>query len=625
MVHRQHRAVTGAVNAIAATDVPTIPIASAAEAVAPVQAAPPTPGGRGPVRGQARDGVRGGGGLFRLGWPLLWVALALLLLVPTLCFLALAFSPALFAQGPEYLTLHTFTVALAGQTVLSLLNTLVVGIVTATLAVAAALGFAWLTQRTDFGLSGVWQLLIWALLLMPSYFSTLGWQSVLVRGGILTQLGLNVTPLHDVFFGPVGIVWVLMTKGLPFAYLAVSAGMAGLGREFEDAARVHGASQWDALRIAATILSPAIWSALAIVFAETISDFGVASTLAAGSHFALATFTLYRAISTVPIRFPVASVIAWFLVGAVAVALIIQNRVLRGRSFAVLSGRTRPITPHPLTRRGRWIAWVVVVVFFTLALGVPLFGAVAASFLSGIGGSVTRSALTLDNYRRALTSKDLIAPMLLSMRLAAIVATLAVAVGACIGWVVAQRRVGAAARALELFLVAAVALPGIVLGAGYIFAYNLPIFNALGFSLYGTVTLLAMAYLAASLPSTSRLLSGPFAQIGRSLTDAARVHGASETEAIRAAIIPLVARSLLWAWLLGFTHVMLELPISQILKPPGQVPLAAAIVRHLDTTDYTTGAAMLGVAALGLLAVIATALVLFRLCAPKGWQRVRAR
>ena len=561
----------------------------------------------------------------RLFWPLLWLVLTLLLLVPTVCFLVLAVSPRLFEQGTAWLTVDNFAEAFQGTAVRSLVNTLVVGVVTAVAALVIALGLAWLTQRTDFGRAGLWTILIWSLLLMPSYFSTLGWQSMLTRNGILAQFGVNVAPIRDLFFGPIGIVWVLTTKGIPFAYLAIAAGMAGLGREFEDAARVHGARPWEALRIALTILSPACWSALAIVFAEAISDFGVASTLAAGSHFPLATFTLYRAINSIPIRFPLASVIGWFLISAVAVALFLQNRALRGRSFAVLSGRTRPITPLRLTTGGRVVAWAAVTVFFTLALGVPLFGAVVASFLKGLGGNVTRGALTLENYHRALTSHDLLAPMFLSMKLAAITATLAVIVGMCIAQVVAQRRVGIAGRVLDLFIVGAVALPGIVLAAGYIFAYNLPIFNRLGINIYGTVVLLGMALLAAALPSTSRLLVGPFAQLQRSLTDAARVHGASEVEALRSTVFPLVARSLLWAWLLAFTHVMLELPIAQMLKPPGEPPLAAAILRHLDTSDYTTGAAMLGVASLGLLTVIGVALGLFRLLAPAGWQRIKPR
>ncbi len=581
-----------------------------------------------PARHAAGAAIRGRLGAIRplrLFWPLLWLVLTLLLLVPTVCFLVLAVSPRLFEQGDAWLTLGNFTEALQGTAVRALINTLVVGVTTAGAALVIALGLAWLTQRTDFGRAGLWTILTWSLLLMPSYFSTLGWQSMLTRNGILAQLGVNVAPIRDIFFGPVGIVWVLTTKGIPFAYLAISAGMAGLGREFEDAARVHGARPWEALRIALTILSPACWSALAIVFAEAISDFGVASTLAAGSHFPLATFTLYRAINSTPIRFPLASVIGWFLIGTVAVALFLQNRALRGRSFAVLSGRTRPITPLTLSARGRIAAWAAMTIFFTLALGVPLFGAVVASFLKGLGGNVTRGALTLDNYHRALTSHDLLAPMFLSMKLAAITATLAVIVGMCIAQVVAQRRVGIAGRVLDLFIVGAVALPGIVLAAGYIFAYNLPIFSRLGINIYGTVFLLGMAFLAAALPSTSRLLVGPFAQLQRSLTDAARVHGASEIEALRSTVVPLISRSLLWAWLLAFTHIMLELPIAQMLKPPGEPPLAAAILRHLDTSDYTTGAAMLGVASLGLLTVIGIALGLFRFLAPPGWQRIKAR
>jgi len=506
-----------------------------------------------------------------------------------------------------------------------LVNSLVVGIATALAALVIALGLAWLTQRTDFGGRGVWMILIWALLMMPSYFSTLGWQSLLVRNGILSQFGINVAPVRDTFFGPVGIIWVLTTKGIPFAYLAVSAGLAGLGREFEDAARVHGASQWQSLRIAMTILSPALWSALAIVFAEAISDFGVASTLAAGSHFPLATFTLYRAINSIPIRFPIASAIGWFLIGGAALALIVQNRALKGRSFAVLSGRTRPSIPHHLTRRGRAVAFALVTLFFVLALGVTLFGAVIASFLSGLGGSITRSGLTLENYRLALTSPELLRPMLLSARLAAITATLAVFVGGCIGRVIAQRRVGVAGRVLDLLLLGAVALPSVVLAAGYIFAYNLPFWGSIGIHVYGTLFLLAMAYLAAALPGTTRLVMGPLAQIQRSLTDAARVHGATEAGAVRSMIVPLMARSLLWAWLLAFTHIMLELPISEILNPPGETPLAVGIIRHLDHTDYTTGAAMLAIAVAAMLIVIGLSLGAFRLFAPPGWQRVRSR
>lgn len=551
--------------------------------------------------------------------PALWIALALLLPIPAACFLLLAFSPAAFAQGPAWFTLQSFADALSGPALRGLLNSLAVGVAASAIALCCALGLAWLLHRTTLRARSLWILLIWALLLAPSYLSAIGWEVLLQRNGMLTQLGIDVTPLRQIIFGPLGVVWVLAAKGVPFAYLAVAAALLGLGREFEDAARVHGGGRWSAIRLSTTILLPALWSAIAIVFAESISDFGVASTLAAGAHFPLATYTLYLAIASMPIRFPVASAVSWFLVAGAGLALLAQYRALRGRSFAVLGGRARPRTPQPLGWGGQAAALAAVALFFALSLGVPIVGAVSTSLLADTGTGTALGGVTLSNYHRAITDANLLQPLLLSAQLAALTATGAVICALFLARLLADRRRGRAGRILDLLLLGAVALPSIVLAAGYIFAYNLPIFSQLGIRLYGTLPLLGMAYLAAALPSTTRLLVGPLAQLQSSLLNAARVHGAGEAYALASTVVPLLARSLLWAWLLTFSGTLLELPISQILYPPGQEPLAIGIIKHLENYDYAGGTAMLIVAALGLLAVIGLALGLFRLLTPRGW------
>ena len=151
--------------------------------------------------------------------------------------------------------------------------------------------------------------------------------------------------------GPFGVVLLLGLRCVPFTYLAITAALAGLGQEFEDAARVHGAAALQAIRLVAPILAPAIRSALAIGFAESVSDFGVASTLAYSSHFPLATYQLYAAINGFPPSFPAAAAMGWLLVASVAVPLALQARALRGRSYAVLSGRTRQAVRRELRRR----------------------------------------------------------------------------------------------------------------------------------------------------------------------------------------------------------------------------------------------------------------------------------
>jgi len=583
------------------------------------------------ITAKPADALPGGVGHFLMGlaaplvWPTLWVSFGLLLLVPTVAFLLLAFSPAAFDQGNAWLTIDSFVEALKGPTLRGLLNSLVVGVATSALALAFGTALAWFMQRTTLFGKGLWTILIWALMLSPSYLAAVGWENLVEPSGVLSQFGIDATGIHDIIFGPIGVTWVLATRGVPFAYLAMAAGLLGIGRELEDAARVHGAARWESLRITLTVLMPAMWSAVAIVFAESISDFGVASTLAANAHFPVATYTLYMAIDSMPIQFPVASAVGWFLVASAGLALFVQNRALKGRSFAVLSGRTRPAAPQHLTATEQAVALFAVVVFFGAALGVPIVGAITASLLKDFGAHFTIANLTLDNYRRALTSEDLIGPMVLSARLATIVATLAVILGAFIGQLLSRRQVGFWARSLDLLLLGAVALPSTVLAAGYIFAYNLPILGTLGITLYGTLFLMGMAYLAAALPGTSRLLIGPLAQMQRSLVDAARVHGASEGYAVLTTVVPLMARSLIWAWLLTFSGTFLELPISQILFPPGQEPLAVGIIKHLQNYDFAGGSAMMILAVLGIIVVVGILLGGFRLFGPTGWQRMKTR
>jgi iron(III) transport system permease protein len=565
-------------------------------------------------------------GLFRSALtPTLWVALALLLVVPTVCFLVLAISPAVFSQGNAWLTLDSFRTALQGRTLRGLVNSFTIGITAAVCASVIAATLAWLVHRTTLRGRAVWGTLIWALLLTPSYLAALGWEALLARNGLLAGLGFDIAPLRQMFFGPAGIVWLLTVKGTPFAFLALSAGLIGLGREYEDAARVHGAHAGKSLAIAFAILQPAVWTALAIVFAESISDFGIASTVAAGANFPIATYALYRSVSAFPIQFPVASAISWFLLAGAGIAILAQNFALRGRSFATISGRTRPTPRITLSPIQQVVATAGVGLFFLAALGVPILGAISASLLKDSARSISLHAFTLDNYRRALSSPELIGPFLYSARIATVVASLTVLLAIFVGRVLASRRHGAGARLLDLLIIGAVALPGIVLAAGYIFAYNLPVFSQIGVNIYGTVILLAMAYLASSLPTTSRLLVGPQAQLQRSLSDAARVHGAGAPRALTTTILPLLAPALVWAWLLSFVHILLELPISQLLYPPGHPPFAVGVTKKLETYDFSGGSAITVIASLSILLIVAAVLVAYRLISPRGWRQLRPR
>jgi iron(III) transport system permease protein len=263
--------------------------------------------------------------------------------------------------------------------------------------------------------------------------------------------------------------------------------------------------------------------------------------------------------------------------------------------------------------------------FFVLSGGVPAFGAVSASLLADYGGSFR---LTLVNYRALFAQSPLggaagglIGPLERSLGYAVITATITVILGFIAARLLAKRRTKATG-ALDFLLLASVALPGVVFGAGYIFAYNLPVMSRLGINLYQSVTLLVIAYSASSLPTNARVLVGAVSQLQPSLKDAARAHGAGAITAWARGVLPAVSRPIVMAWLYTFSGVFLELPLSQLLYAPGSPPAAIAIEDNLSNYHFGVGMAQSVLAVAIAFAAVSLVLGGYRLLAPAGWRRI---
>jgi iron(III) transport system permease protein len=550
--------------------------------------------------------------------PIFWLILCLIILLPCLAFLVLAISPRLFDQGPQWFTLTYLHQSLTGSTAVAIVNSLWVSATAAAMGVLLGFPVAWLAARTTMPgrrwVTGG----MWLALLLPSWLPATGWERLVQQDGVMYRLGLDWPWVTHLIMGPFGVVLLLGLRCVPFSYLAISAALGGLGQEFEDAGRVHGANRWQALRLIIPILAPALMSALAIGFAESISDFGVAATLAYNSNFTLATYALYAAIGNFPPSFPLAAGMSWLLVLAVSVPLFLQARALRGRSYAILSGRTRQAVRRRLSRWEAIGATSFLGLFFLVMLGIPALGAVMGSLLGDYGSSFS---LTWSNYSALFQQSGLLGPLERSMVYGVITATVTVILGFIAARMLSQRRT-AATGAMDYLLLASVALPGVVFGAGYIFAFNLPIMSTLHIDLYQTVQLLVIAYIASSLPTNARVLVGSVSQLQASLRDAARTHGAGAVVAWARGVLPVVSRPLVMAWLYTFCGVFLELPLSQLLYAPGSPPAAISIEDNLSNYHYGVGMAQAVLASAIAFAVVGIVLGAYRLFAPSGWRRI---
>ncbi|GCE21848.1 ABC transporter permease [Dictyobacter kobayashii] len=349
-----------------------------------------------------------------------------------------------------------------------------------------------------------------------------------------------------------------------------------------------------------------------IAFAEAISDFGTAATIAQNSNVTLITYQIYSAINTSPVDFSLAAALSLLLFIAIALAMLIQSSVLRTRSFQVISGKSRPARTLELGA-WKWPATIFCLLIFIVALVIPLSMCLLLSLLHAFGQGLVPGNWTLDNYRTVLTrSSDDLDALTRTTWLALGNATITSLIGFPLAFVMRYTRLPGR-KLLGMVTLLTIAVPGLVLACGYIFAWNAPYLEYVGIGgvdgiqFYGTVWILLAAYMGGSLPYATRLSMGALEQVGQTMLEAARVQGAGLFPLLTRIVAPLLRASLVSTWLLVFTGTMFELATSELLYPPGQPTMPVQIVALFSNFQMGPGMALamlnVGVVTLALLVI----------------------
>lgn len=496
--------------------------------------------------------------LLAAGYPLLR-----LLLVPA--FPALA--PAQMATG-----------AGAGLSMTAICNSARIGVEVGIAALVPGFGFAYLLERHDGRgvrlLSGC----LWLLLLMPSYLLSSGWQS------LVSTPPFAAGPLYGLVFSEAGIVTLLMLKGLPFACFAARLAWAAAGGEIAAALRIHVRSRWRRAAILARLMAPAAGAVFAVMFIEGIADFGIAATLGAHLRLPLVIYGIYAALARTPIDFGRAASLSLVLI-VLAAAAVLLHQWLHARG-ATANGRARPAPRLRPSRMGAAIGTIgtglLVAVAFVAPGAALTVRAVASIGASHLSASEWASVLYAACYAfSGATVATMLAVFLIGSGV---------------------RRHQAATRAVDIIMLGSMAVPGIVLGAAYVVAFNgwLP--------LYGTPLLLLLGLVTTHLPMLTRFLQGPLQGAHADLADAASVHGLQRLRRIELVHAPLLLRPLLWGWSLAFAAIFFELPLSSLLYPIGRAPVGVQLLM-LDETMRLGDEARLAlagiVACLGVVGLVA--------------------
>lgn len=472
----------------------------------------------------------------------------------------------------------------------SLLNSVTLALGTATIGTIIGGVLATIRARWDFAAAKLLDMTAWVLLIAPSFMIAQGWVLFAGSDGLAHQW-LGQTWVTSFIFQPAGLVFVMSLSKFPLAYLAITAASEWNIRQFGYAARLNGARPFTVWRTVEMPLAlPSYVAGWTLVFMDTIGDFGLPAALATVYKFPTLTYSIYSAIYQSPVRFDMAGVLAFYLVLILVLAMTLLMVTLGKSRFDFLNARAVQI--EKVRPRKAWLYNLLITIFLFLSLGIPIGTSAAVSLLKQAGGGLSSGNFTLDHYRELFSGQagdHRLLGYLEGMYHSLIIAAAAALFSMLIGFVVAYLLTFTESRLkplLQLFSIISLAVPGVVLGIGYIFIWNQKWLEPLGLHLYGTPSLLVIAGIAGAIPYAVRVQLGAFGNLSGTMLKAAAIQGASVFERMRDIVLPLARQSLLIATLASFGTSVFDLALASMLKPANYSLMPLVIDRAFEFSRY---------------------------------------
>lgn len=377
----------------------------------------------------------------------------------------------------------------------SITNSLIMAGVSTALCVCLAFLCAYGLTRTRMPGHGAFAIVAQVPLLMPSLLPAMSLVYLFGRQGLLTPLLLGAS-----IYGPLGMVLGEVFWTLPHALIILQTALSLADARLYEAAEALGASTW---KIFWTVTLPGarygLISATFVVFTLVITDFGVPKVIG-GQYNVLAT-DIYKQVVGQQ-NFHMGAVVGLILLLPAVLACAV-DRIVQRKQTALLTARAVPYIPRP--------AGLTDTVFGGLcaAIALGILGILAVSILASLVQFWPYTlTLTLKNYRFDMTDGGGWDSYGNSLTMAAYTAVCGTLVVFCGAYLLEKGRGFRLVRASVQFLaLLPLAVPGLVLGLGYIFFFNAAANPLHG--LYGTMAILVICtthfYSVAHLTATTAL------------------------------------------------------------------------------------------------------------------------
>ena len=435
----------------------------------------------------------------------------------------------------------------------------------------------------------------------PPFVLSLSMILLFGKAGLVTRKLLGIYD-SDVY-GLSGIAIVQIMTFFPVCYLMLKGLLKNIDPSMEEASRDMGASRWKVFTtVTLPLMLPGLGNAFLVTFIESVADFAN-PMLIGGSYDTLAT-TIYLRITGGSYDTQGAAAMAIVLLSMTVFLFIVQKYYLESKTAATLTGKASrhrmPITERsvtlPLTTLCALASAFVILMYVAIPFG---------SLFKLWGRDYSLSFKWYEQLIKADGLKAFKDSFILSFVASPITALLSM----IIAYLVVKKRFFGKGF-IEFVSILAMAVPGTVLGVGFIRGFANGVFRT-GFlqELYGTGAILVIVFIVRSLPVGTRSGISALRQIHPSIEESAYDLGAGSGKVFTSVTLPLIKESFFSGLVTTFVRSITAISAIILLVTPRYLLITTRINEFAEKGSYGVACAYATI----LIAIVYSAILIMNL------------
>ena len=445
-------------------------------------------------------------------------------------------------------------------------NTVWLGVFVSAVSTFVGFLFAYADAFLKIRFKGVFNTLAILPIISPPFALSMSFIMLFGQQGFVTRtiLGLKETNIY----GFEGLATVQVLTFFPVAYLVLAGLLRQIDPAMEEAARNMGASRGHIFRtIILPLVRPGIANAFLLVFIQSVADFGNAMVIG-GNYTTLAAQIYMQAMGNYDIKGGTA--LATVLLSVSVLMFVAQKYWVGDKSYVTVTGkpsRERELVSDPLPLFFVGVPCLLISLFILVLYALIPYGSLVN--LWGIDYTPT-----LKHYKYIV---DLgLKPILDTTWLALLSMPITGILGMIIAFLIVRKKF-LGRGLIEFSSLLSMAIPGTVIGVGYVLAYNKePLI------LTGTATIIVLSFVFRSMPVGIRAGIASLQQVDPAIEEAAQDLGASSFKVFTSVTIPLIKSAFFSGLVYSFVRSMTAVSAVIFLVSASYSLLTVSIMSQVD-------------------------------------------